>query len=407
MNVDTMRKIDYFVGVPLCAAGTLLEKLVRLVLPKAKTRAKNVLLIELSEMGSAIIVDPAMRKLQKSIDGELFFLIFSKNKVSLQLLGTVRDQNIFCIDESGLVQLAWSSLKFIFWSRRKKIDSVIDLELFSRFTALLTAVSGASNRVGFHSFHNEGLYRGDFLSHKVAYNPHQHIAKGFIALVDALLSEKEELPYSKRAIGDAEIQIAKAKISEADKRKVLEIIAGRYPDFDPQRTPVVLVNSNASDLLPQRRWDRGSYAEVIKMILARHQGVIVLLTGAPDESPGAQDLADRVDDPRCLNFTGGVKFLQLPHLYAVSAFMLTNDSGPAHFASITDMHTFVIFGPETPALYGSLGPTTPIFAGLACSPCVSAANHRKTPCSDNRCLQVITPELVFETLKIKLDALPR
>ena len=60
---------------------------------------------------------------------------------------------------------------------------------------------------------------------------------------------------------------------------------------------------------------------------------------------------------------------------------------PGHFAAITDMPTFVIFGPETPALYGSLGKTTPIYAGLACSPCVSASNHRKTACMDNVCLR--------------------
>jgi ADP-heptose:LPS heptosyltransferase len=405
MNVDTMRKIDYFAGVPLCAAGTLLEKLYRLVVPKKKTKAKNVLLIELSEMGSAILVDPAMRKLKSRIDGELFFVIFSKNKVSLQLLGTVKEENIFTIDESGMVPLALSSLKFLAWCRENEIDSVIDLELFSRFTALLTAASGASNRVGFHSFHNEGLYRGDFLTHKVAYNPHQHIAKGFVSLVDALLSEKEELPYTKRIISDEEIEIAKAEISDTDKREVLEIIATKYKGFDPEKNPVILVNSNASDLLPQRRWDRENYCEVIKKVLAYNDKSIVLLTGAPSEFDGAQELADCVGDARCINFAGGVKFLQLPHLYAVSAFMLTNDSGPAHFASITDMHTFVIFGPETPALYGSLGPTTPIFAGLACSPCVSAANHRKTPCTDNRCIQVITPEWVFDTLKPKLDAL--
>ncbi|MEA1918407.1 MAG: glycosyltransferase family 9 protein, partial [Campylobacterota bacterium] len=160
-----------------------------------------------------------------------------------------------------------------------------------------------------------------------------------------------------------------------------------------------------SDLLPQRRWDRDSYAEVIHKTLDYNEDVIVLLTGAPAEFEGASKLANSVNDPRCINFAGGVKFLQLPHLYSVSAFMITNDSGPAHFASITDMHTFVIFGPETPALYGSLGPSTPIFAGMACSPCVSAANHRKTPCSDNQCIQVITPEWVFNTIKPHLDDL--
>ena len=407
MNVDMMRKIDYYVGVPLTFIGTIIDKTLKIFSSNEKVKPTNVLLIELSEMGSAIIVDPAMRKLKANIDGELYFVIFSKNKVSLDLLGTVKSENVYMLDESNMVSLIVSAFKFIFWCRKNKIDSTIDLELFSRVTALLSFVSGAKNRVGFHSFHNEGLYRGDFLNKKVAYNPHQHIAKSFVALVDALLSEKEEIPFTKRVIPDEEIQIAKAVIDETDQREVLETISERYEGFDKDVNPVILVNSNASDLLPQRRWDRANYCEVIKKILAYNDKAIILLTGAPAESEGAQALADCVNDKRCINFAGGVKFLQLPTLYSVSAFMLTNDSGPAHFASITDMHTFVIFGPETPALYGSLGPTTPIFAGMACSPCVSAANHRKTPCTDNQCIQVITPDWVFNTLKFKLDELAK
>jgi ADP-heptose:LPS heptosyltransferase len=407
MNVDMMRKVDYYVGIPLAFIGTILDKGMGLFRSSKAVTPKNVLLIELSEMGSAIIVDPAMRKLKANIKGDLFFVIFSKNKISLDLLGTVKSENVYMLDESSIFSLITSAIKFIFWCRKMEIDSSIDLELFSRVTALLSFVSGAKNRVGFHAFYNEGLYRGDFLTKKVAYNPHQHIAKSFVALVDALLNPNEEIPYTKRIIPDSEIVIAKAVIDEADQKEVLNIIASKYEGFDADVNPIILVNSNASDLLPQRRWDRKNYCEVIKKILAYNKKAIILLTGAPAEFDGAQILADCVNDKRCINFAGGVKFLQLPTLYSLSAFMLTNDSGPAHFASITDMHTFVIFGPETPALYGSLGPTTPIFAGMACSPCVSAANHRKTPCTDNQCIQVITPDWVFNTLKFKLDALPQ
>jgi len=405
MNVDTMRSIDYFAGVPLALTATILKKTADFIIPPKKKKAKNVLLIELSEMGSAIIVDPAMRKLKANIEGELYFVIFSKNKASLQLLGTVKEENIFTIDEGGLVEIATTSLRFLSWCREKEIDSVIDLELFSRFTALLTVGSGAVNRVGFHAFHNEGLYRGDLLTHKVAYNAHQHIAKNFIALVDALLSEKQELPFVKRIIPDEEIVIAKATICEEEQASIIATVSGLYEGFDKNKNHIVLVNSNASDLLPQRRWDRENYGDVITKILAQNENVIVLLTGAPSEKEGAQLLADYVNDKRCINFAGAVKFLELPALYSVSAFMLTNDSGPAHFASITNMHTFVIFGPETPALYGSLGPTTPIYSHMSCSPCVSASNHRKTPCSDNQCIQIITPDWVFNTLKFKLDEL--
>lgn len=403
MNINFMRHVDYFAGIPLCFIGTLIEKTINIFDSKAYYKPRNVLLIELSEMGSAILVDPAMRKLHEHIDGELFFVIFSKNKPSLQLLGTIKEENIFTIDESSLVALAQSSFEFLKWCRDKKIDSVIDLELFSRFTALLSATCGATNRVGFHAFYNEGLYRGDFLTKKVAYNPHQHITKNFIALVDALLSKTEEIPFTKRAISNDEIKLAKANVSSDEIKEVQEIISSKYDGFDAEINRVILVNANASDLLPERRWDRENYINTINKILSKHENFIVLLTGAPSEHDGAGLISSKVNNPRCINFAGAVKFLQLPALYEASICMLTNDSGPAHFASITSMHTFVIFGPETPALYGSLGPSTPIYAGLSCSPCVSASNHRKTPCNDNVCIEVITPEFVFNTMESYLD----
>jgi ADP-heptose:LPS heptosyltransferase len=257
--------------------------------------------------------------------------------------------------------------------------------------------------VGFHAYFNEGLYRGDFLSHKVAYNPHIHIAKNFIALVNALMSPNEEIPYSKTLITDEEINITKVKFSDVEKKTVIDIVRGCFDKFDPEKNKIILINPNASELLIQRRWPQANYAELIKMILEKCDRAIVLITGDPGEREEAQRLKEQVKDERCINFAGKVTFAQLPLLYSVSELMVTNDSGPPHFAAITDMPSFVIFGPETPALYGSLGKTTPIYAGLACSPCVSAANHRKTACKDNVCLQVIKPLQVLEAIGSDLE----
>jgi len=45
MNVDTMRKVDYFLGVPLCFAGTLVRKLIELFASHKKDLgSKNILL---------------------------------------------------------------------------------------------------------------------------------------------------------------------------------------------------------------------------------------------------------------------------------------------------------------------------------------------------------------------------
>jgi ADP-heptose:LPS heptosyltransferase len=123
------------------------------------------------------------------------------------------------------------------------------------------------------------------------------------------------------------------------------------------------------------------------------------VTGSPEEKQYAQNVIDIASTPNAYNFAGMVKFNELPALYHVSQVMVTNDSGPGHFSSVTPLPTIVLFGPETPALYGSLGRSIPIFAGLACSPCVSAANHRKTPCTNNLCMQAITVTQVIDAMK--------
>ena len=241
------------------------------------------------------------------------------------------------------------------------------------------------------------------LTHEVAYNSHIHISKNFIALVNAAYAEKHEVPYSKTIITDDEIVLAKADISDADKENMQTKVKSVYSEFNNETQRIVLINPNASELLIQRRWMPEKYIKLMKTILNDYDDVLILITGTPNEKEAAEGLKENVNHERCINFAGQVKLSELPALYSVSHMMLTNDSGPGHFSAITDLKTYVIFGPETPKLYGSLGNSTAIYAGLACSPCVSASNHRKTPCSDNVCLQIIDVEQVYNTIRPTLD----
>jgi len=400
MKIDIMRKIDLWCGIPLTFFLSILYKVKHLFFKtKFTERPKNILFIELSEMGSTVIADPAMQKAKKQFQANLFFLIFSKNKISLSLLKTVPNENICVIRENNLFVFVCDVLSFFIWARRKKIDTIIDLELFSRATALLSGLSGAKYRVGFCAFHNEGLYRGSFLTHNVVYNPHQHMVKNFMALVYALESNNNEVPYTKRQIDDKDIVLQKAIVSEESKAIVLTKIQKVCPSFQKHQNRLVLINPNASDLLPQRIWPQDHFKALIQNILATYPDIFVLITGAPRERNGAQILCNKVSDPRCLNFAGNVEFLELLPLYELSSLMVTNDSGPGHFSAVTLLQTIVLFGPETSALYGSLGNSTPISLNLACSPCVSAANHRKTACSDNVCLKQMQPSKVMKEIK--------
>ena len=405
-----MRAIDHWVGVPLCALASpfvALADRIRQMAGGPPPPARKLLFIELSEMGIAIIVDPAMRRAQ-ALGAEIFFLIFRSNRASLTLLNTVPSENVFTIDATSVATLVRDTWTFLRQARARGIDTVIDLELFSRFTALLTGLCGARRRVGYHIFHGEGLWRGTMLTHKVHYNPHMHIAKNFLSLVHAAFAVNDEVPFSKIPIPDSAIRIAQATIDPEIRMRVIERItllaASAGLQFRHGHQPLFLVNPNASDLLVQRRWAPDRFSALIRALHGKWPESLILVTGSPSELEYVEGVRRGAQVKNAINFAGQVAFGELPALYSVADVMVTNDSGPGHFSSVTGLHTVVLFGPETPALYGSLGKSIPITANLACSPCVSAANHRKTPCSDNACMRAISVEEVMEKMTIQYAA---
>jgi ADP-heptose:LPS heptosyltransferase len=402
MKVDLMRYIDRYGGVPIAFFLTCLHKISSLFDRKPGKRPQKILFLKLSEMGSIILADPAMKKARREFGAELFFCIFSKNRESLFILNTVKEKNIFGIRSDSLVHFFVDSVRFLFWCRQNGIDTVVDLELFARSTAILTGLSGCSNRAGFFPFYEEGLYRGDMLTHKVLYNPYMHISGNFIALVNALISDNDEVPYSKTRIEPAETEIDKVEATEEQKKAVMENVREEYPAYDAEVNDIVLVNPFVSETLPQRAWPPAKYTSLIRRMLENSSDILILITGEKSMHDKILYLVEDINDQRCIDFTERLPLRDLPVLYSISSFMLTNDSGPAHFAAVTDMPVYVLYGPETPQLFGAPGNARHIYAGLACSRCVSATNHRKTPCRNNICLKSISEDTVFDLIKPEL-----
>src|SRR5204863_1203628 len=99
---------------------------------------------------------------------------------------------------------------------------------------------------------------------------------------------------------------------------------------------------------------------------------------------------------RCVSFAGKTSLRELLVLYTLAKVLVTNDSGPAHFATLTPIRVVTLFGPETPALFAARTPRNSVlWAGIVCSPCVNAYNNRCSPCRNNLCMQDITVEQVF------------
>lgn len=406
MRLSTIRAVDFWVGVPLCLLFDLLAFLLSPFLTRTR-KIKNVLLLELSEAGSLIIGYSAINRLKGSLpDANLYFLIFQRHANGLKLLGLIEDENIITIRDSSLGEFLVDVLKAVWKMRSAGIDSVIDMELFSRASSILSFMSFARNRVGFYAYTNEGLYRGRLIhNYKVAYNPYKHMALNFMALVETLLTNEDDVPNLKRKLPNSLVTPFKLPPSSKRAENGMSLIRQKFLNLTSD-FKITIINPNAGEL-PIRAWEIEKFAETAKRILESGGDRLVVIMGLPDAMKDGLFIEEYVKNPRCVNLIGVTKSLvDVVDICSVSKILLTNDSGPAQYASITSAKVVVLFGPETPVLYSPLGDGVhAIYSGLSCSPCVTAANHRNTVCRDNKCLKVIEVDQVADLcLKLLEDA---
>jgi len=394
MNILKLQTVDRVAGVPLCFWLTLLRRIFPSRLPPGPARVRNILFVKLAEQGSTVLAIGAIKRAAEMVGREnVYFIAFEENRFILDLLELVPEKNVITLNSQSLTGLALTTLRAMrrMWSL--KLDAAIDMEFFARGSAVIAFLSGATARVGFHTWYAAGPYRGDLFTHRLLYNPHLHTTSMFQVLVEALRSDPADLPTLDLAPPPAENTFAHFVPRAGE----VAPVAAMLPLENGMRPPVILLNPNASDLVPLRQWPAARYVELAGRLLARFPEAHICFTGGPREVSEVERLTREVNSPRCTCLAGRTTLRQLMVLYALCELLVTNDSGPAHFASLTSINVITLFGPETPALFAARTPrNTVIWAGISCSPCVNANNNRQSPCLNNRCMQQITVERVFE-----------
>jgi ADP-heptose:LPS heptosyltransferase len=400
MNIELQRKIDRIAGKAICRLLSLFsqKKSVAGPLPSSP----KILVILLSEMGSLVLAHPMFAYMKKHHPGaEIFVLVFQKNRECLATLKLVPENNILTVNGDSLIDLLKESIRFIFRMRKEKIHGVIDCELFSRISSIYAFLSGAGLRVGFHPHTQEGLYRGGFINRPVLYNPYHHISRQFVTLA-ASMGNDNGFPIVKRNV-DEDIFSIPTLTPSAKQKEDLENRLNR--DFPQAIGKDLVLLYPGGGLLPIRAWPLNSYCKIAAKLVEK--GYVVGIIGMKEDAPLAKDISSFCQSPYCIDLTGYTRtIMELITLLHFGSLLITNDGGPGHFASLTPIPSIIFFGPETPALYGPLNEkAVSLHVPLPCSPCLTAYNHRKSPCDgNNACLKAIPPEEVFhkacELLKI-------
>lgn len=397
MKNETIRRIDVWGGNLVCAALTAHRKAMDLIRGGERTPEppKKIVFIKLIEQGATVLAYGAILRAIEMVGKEnVYFVVFEENRPILDLMDVVLPENILTIDHSNFTTFLGDTAKVLAKIRALDIDTSIDMEGLQRAPAILGYLTGAKTRVGLHRFTDEGPYRGDLMTHRMHHNPYLHVSTSFTLLMEALVADPKDIPLPKVPAASVETPCPRFKYSDTDRaraRQVLEAAAGQ-----PIAGPVVLLNPNCSDLLPIRKWEASRFVDLAKRLLAHDSRLHIGLTGAPSEKADVEAILPQIGSPRAFSLAGKTTLAQLLMIYDLCDVLVTNDSGPGHFSAMTDIDSIVIHGPETPALYGSIGARNhPLYVQMACSPCVNIHNHRFTPCTRPACMDAVTTDMVY------------
>jgi ADP-heptose:LPS heptosyltransferase len=400
MQVRTMRFIDYWFGIPMCLFFSVVNSINNFYRKQYRSKVVNrVIFIKLSEMGAISLAYPLLSEVKKlNPDASLYFLTFEKNRIFFSILGEIiPTKNIFTIREESVIYLLTDFFKAIYAIRRLNIDVSFDLEMLTRFSSILTFLTRSKKKIGFSSYKFEGLYRGNFLTHRVQYNPLQHISKSYLSLGKVMSQEFKNTPEFDETLLDEEIILPMYKSRIEIKREIekkLNNVGIKSSDR------IILINPGEWDWpFNLREWPIENYIELVNRLINFQENLKIIIVGSPGISGKSTNLYESVKNKKCVNLTGETSISELLELFLLSEAIIVNDSGLAHFASLTAIKTFVFFGPESPQVFSPVGTNTKIlYSNYPCSPCFSVFNHRNSTCKKNNCLRSISVDEVFKNV---------
>lgn len=397
MSHTVIAFMEKYTGLILCWFLTVIRTALCLFSSKKiELPSKKIVFVKFIEQGALVLHLPTFEEAAREYGAENIFLCtFGSNAQLADIVKPVPNENRIFINEQNIFRFALGFLAALRTIRKNNIDTVIDLEFFSRATAVFCYLTGACKRVGYHRYEGLQNYRGNLFTHRLNYSHYVSVGESSWSLLKSI-----ELPVKNLPALDILRNNPLAEISFTPTADSLNHLSELLGYNLSELADSIVINLSLNDALPLRKWPAESYREFIYAFHQIFPSYKFIFTGRKDEYELTAGFMDNLQIPGTINLCGKTDLQDILTLYSCSKILLTSDSGPAHFAAITCIETIVLFGPETPVLYAPLSQRTHvIYEPPPCSPCYNVYNNRISACTNNICMQRISVDAVLQKAK--------
>jgi ADP-heptose:LPS heptosyltransferase len=392
--MHSLQAADRVLGRAACLALQPLRW--RRALQRRKAQPERVLLIKFWGVGSLELLTPAARALRRRHPAaDLTLLTLSANGPFAQGLGLFDQVLPFDVSTASWPHMFGRILDLVRGLRRRRFDLVYDFEFFTRFSAVISVLSGAPLTRGFAA---PTVWRGGFHAETVPFNRYWHVARNFRCL----------------AGGESGLDVGPDELAtfRVEPEHRLEAAAALFGAGVGAEGPLIVLNPNAGTLSLERRWPRERFGELARRLVLEH-GARVVLIGAGSEREWTSEvvaLAGELPEGRLADLAGELSIGGLHALLDAADAFVSNDSGPMHLGASLGTPTIGLFGPETPVMYRPLGARASfLYEPPACSPCINVHDNKLAVCWRGRaeCLLNLSVERVLASVCQELALGPK
>jgi len=384
MNKKQKLAIDRVVGYALCLVlripALILEGVLKRkhVMPPVDS-PKTIAVAKYLGIGSILQATPMLKGLkEKYPNAKLIFISLQSNKGLLSKYEFVDE--ILCVDDSSIFQIALASFQVIAKLILRKVDLFLDLEVHSTYGSLMCLLSCSKNRLGFSLEDRD--YKAFMYTHLLYLNtsfPIRYCYSQLGQLAGMAPTSGKEEPICP-ALSENDLDLVRKQVEDT---------------FNFPHKGIIAINPNASDLRFERRWSRAGFAAVAKHLA--QEGYAVALVGASSEHNYVQGIIQLLGNEagRVRNVAGAFSLLDFFGFLGQCSLVITNDSGVMNMALTLPIPQLLLAGPVNPEQYFIPGDfRTYIYYQTYCSPCTHYIDI--PPCAgDNICMQEIKSEEVI------------
>ncbi|HEY5814279.1 MAG TPA: glycosyltransferase family 9 protein, partial [Terrimicrobiaceae bacterium] len=300
LRVSVLQKADRLVFAAVCFFLTRLRKLLPEPPGDQRPKPTRIVIVKLAEQGSTVLAANAIRRATEMVGREqVYFAAFEENRFIVDVLELIPPKNVLTVPTTSIAAMFLGTMRILLRMRWLRIDAAVDLEFLARFSAAITYLSGARIRAGMHCYYGEGPYRGDLMTQRVLFNAQLHTSEMFQVMVEALGFAPSQFPaFNVRVHPQPDSEaVFKPRPEEFDQ---VERMLGSLTGLE-QIPPLILLNPNASDFLPLRRWPIENYHELADQLLEHFPEVHIAFTGLQSEAAASIALVHQISNPRCFS----------------------------------------------------------------------------------------------------------